>query len=112
MYDVFAAIRAHILRARPIGNGTRYEMAIKMTYKSSLPLLDREFVWSLDRCQCPQLEPHGEYIVMGNVVADTFTRESRLVVGRGSFVRPYTSAEEKRFSKTKLAKLNCDKYKT
>ena len=103
-------VRAYIVGFEYIGNETRYELRIVQSYKNTLALFNQEFVWAPDRCHCPRLKVNGEYIVMGTLVSDSYTRESRLQIDREAFVRKYNQSNHRRVSKLQNTKRICKKF--
>ena len=91
------------------GNNTRYEVRVLDSFKTKFTLLQMEYLWSSGRCHCPRLLQEKEYIVMGNLVADNETRESRLEVNKDNFVRGYNKANAARL-RTLKNKVNCDRF--
>ena len=88
-------------------------MRIAHSYKNTLALFNQEFVWAPDRCHCPRLKVDGEYIVMGTLVSDSITRESRLQIDRDTFVRRFNRSNHRRLTKLQSrppTKLNCKKF--
>nr|KAG5703708.1 hypothetical protein BaRGS_022997 [Batillaria attramentaria] len=48
-----------------VGGETRYDVTIFRSYKSRMKLLDREFLWAPNLCNCPRLRPRKSYVIMG-----------------------------------------------
>lgn len=65
------------------------------SFKNKVPILPREYIWTLDDCQCPKLRVGKEYILMGHSRIVGGKRESKLVIDRNSFVRKYSLKREK-----------------
>ncbi|KAI0235698.1 hypothetical protein LSAT2_013776 [Lamellibrachia satsuma] len=103
-------VRAYIEGFEYFDNETRYEMLIMQSYKNTLTLLNKEFVWAPDRCHCPRLKVNGEYVIMGTLVSDSNTRESRLQIDRSTFVRKYNRNNHRRLAKLQNTKLNCKRF--
>lgn len=87
--SVISVIHGMINAIQWIGNETRYDVTILETYRNSISLLKREFIWSDNICRCPKLRLKFDYIIMG--VADKFhSRELRLMINPSSYVRKYS----------------------
>ena len=61
----------------------------------------REYIWVASRCECPKLKTDKEYVIMGSLVSNAQTRESRLQLARDSFVRVFNKANDARILKLK-----------
>lgn len=87
-----AVIRATVLASETHHHTIRFEFEVVRSYKNKVPMLSREYVWTLDTCRCPKLRIGKEYILMGLASSSAVggRMESRLVVGRDSFVRQYS----------------------
>ncbi|KAG8197663.1 hypothetical protein JTE90_001592 [Oedothorax gibbosus] len=84
-------IRTTLLASETHHGSTRFEFDVIQSFKNSIPMLSREYVWTPDiHCPCPKLRVGKEYIVMGRLGVLGGRRESQLIVDRDSFVRKYT----------------------
>ena len=66
----------------------RYEVLVHQSYKNTVPLLHKEFLWLDNPCNCPRLRTGRSYIVMGRT-AVTKGNEVRFVLGAGTYVKRY-----------------------
>ncbi|KAK8718577.1 hypothetical protein OTU49_014636, partial [Cherax quadricarinatus] len=80
--------RVEVLGSETVGGERRYEVLVHQSYKNTVPLLHKEFLWVTNPCQCPLLRHGRSYLVMG-ITEVTRGREVRLVLTRGSYVRRY-----------------------
>lgn len=110
----FAVFRCRILGKEVINGETRYEVQVLQSYKNTIPVLSREFIW-VDPlfCPCSFLRLGAEYIIMG-VTDHSFRRnEVRLLLGPQSYVRPYNFLNAERVMKIRRNEANiCRPYKT
>ncbi|GFS89646.1 NTR domain-containing protein [Trichonephila clavipes] len=83
-------LRAIVLAIEKQQQGNRFELEVVRSYKNKVPIVSREYVWTLDNCHCPKLRIGKEYIVMGHSRIAGGRRESRLIVDSNSFIRKYS----------------------
>ncbi|GBN17779.1 hypothetical protein AVEN_197621-1 [Araneus ventricosus] len=88
-------LRATVLATEKQQQGSRIELEVLRSFKNKVPILPREYIWTLDNCQCPKLRVGKEYILMGHSRIIGGKRESKLVVDRNSFVRKYSPKRAK-----------------
>ncbi|XP_054715559.1 ADAMTS-like protein 5 [Uloborus diversus] len=98
-------IRAEIIGYEFLQGETRYELEVKQSYKNTLSLLPKEFIWSPDACRCPKLRQGKEYVIMGRIDNGYRKRESRLLVDKSSFVRTYNLKYARRLQKLRKDRL-------
>ncbi|KAG8191418.1 hypothetical protein JTE90_010590 [Oedothorax gibbosus] len=104
-------IRALVTGFEFVHGETRYELDVQQSFKNTLSLLPKEYVWSPDTCRCPKLRPGKEYIVMGRSDNTYRKRESRLLVDRTSFVRTFNPKYVRRLLKLrKEQQKKCRKF--
>ncbi|KAG1669361.1 ADAMTS-like protein 5 [Nymphon striatum] len=82
-------LRVKVIRSSAVGAEARYEVHVIRTYKSSVPILTKEYIWAPTLCKCPNLRPGREHIVMGKVDESLNGRETRLVVYHNNYARRY-----------------------
>ncbi|XP_071524370.1 ADAMTS-like protein 5 isoform X1 [Panulirus ornatus] len=80
--------RVEVMSSLAVGAEHRYEVLVHQSYKNTVPLLHKEFLWVTNACLCPRLRQGHSYLVMG-VTEISRGREVRLVLGRESYVRRY-----------------------
>ncbi|KAG7168896.1 ADAMTS-like protein 5-like [Homarus americanus] len=80
--------RVEVVGSEAVGGERRLEVVVHQSYKNTVPLLHKEFLWITNPCQCPLLRHGRSYLVMG-VTEPTGGREVRLVLTRSSYVRRY-----------------------
>ncbi|XP_054724556.1 ADAMTS-like protein 5 [Uloborus diversus] len=105
-------LRVSVLRKEKEQQSLRYEVQVIQSYKNTIPISPREFLWTLDLCQCPKLRRGKEYILMGNALVTGSHRESRLTMHRHSFVRQYN--QKRAMTLLRLARDRnsvCNKYR-
>ncbi|GIX90364.1 a disintegrin and metalloproteinase with thrombospondin motifs 20 [Caerostris extrusa] len=83
-------LRAIVLASERQQQGSRFELEVLRSFKNNVPILPREYIWTLDNCQCPKLRIGKEYILMGHSSTVSGKRESKLIVDKSSFVRKFT----------------------
>ncbi|CAL1279121.1 unnamed protein product [Larinioides sclopetarius] len=88
-------LRATVLAIEKQQQGSRIELEVLRSFKNKVPILPREYIWTLDSCQCPKLRVGKEYILMGHSRIIGGKRESMLVIDRNSFVRKYSPKRAK-----------------
>ncbi|ROT79811.1 putative ADAMTS-like protein 5-like [Penaeus vannamei] len=81
--------RVEVINSEPVGGERRYEVLVHQSYKNTVPLLHKEFLWVDNNCLCPKMRHGRSYLVMGSTEV-TRGREVRLVLRNGSYVRRYT----------------------
>lgn len=95
----FSVIRAEVIGYEFLHGETRYELEVRQTFKNTLSLLTREYVWSPDTCRCPKLRVGKEYVIMGRIDNNYRKRESRLLVDKTCFVRTFNLKYARRLQK-------------
>ncbi|XP_038078499.1 ADAMTS-like protein 5 isoform X1 [Patiria miniata] len=86
--------------SKAIENGqTRFDTTILQTYKNTVHLGRREYIWVPNVCKCPRLKTGGQYLVTGNRRFDTETGETRLVVDRDNLVSAWKDGYHKKWDK-------------
>ncbi|CAL4063290.1 unnamed protein product, partial [Meganyctiphanes norvegica] len=80
--------RVEVLGSDEVIGERRYEVLVHQSYKNTVPLLHKEFLWLDNPCNCPRLRTGRSYIVMGQT-AITKGNEVRFVLGSGSYVKRY-----------------------
>lgn len=80
--------RVEVINSEAVGGERRYEVLVHQSYKNTVPLLHKEFLWVDNDCLCPKMRHGRSYLVMG-MTQVTSGREVRLVLSRGSYVRRY-----------------------
>lgn len=99
-FSLFSVIRGLVLGYEFVQGETRYELEVKQTFKNTLSLLPREYVWSPDTlCRCPKLRSGKEYVIMGRIDNNYRKRESRLLVDKTCFVRTFSLKYARRLQK-------------
>lgn len=89
-FPFFLAVsRVEVINSEPVGGERRYEVLVHQSYKNTVPLLHKEFLWVDNNCLCPKMRHGRSYLVMGSTEV-TRGREVRLVLRNGSYVRRYT----------------------
>lgn len=90
----FIVFRARILEKRYIGQETRYDVQVKHTYRNHFPIVHREFVWVSNTCDCPLLTEQREYVLMARRHVNYEHTFNRILLQRGSYVRPWSPRED------------------
>ena len=80
-------------------NELSYDVEIISTYKNTMHLSHREFLWVPNRCNCPKLKPGRQYIVTGNKRYFPVLGESKLVVDRHNLVNSWKQKLHDRWDK-------------
>ena len=94
-----SVIRAILLDYIFVGNYTRYEVRVVQAQKHTIPLLTREYLWTPGtKCRCPKLKISKEYLIMGNLVTDKKSRETKLQIDKHNFVRLFNKSNSKRLN--------------
>ncbi|XP_076068960.1 ADAMTS-like protein 5 [Oratosquilla oratoria] len=81
--------RVQVESSEVLGSEHRHVVFIQQSYKNTVPLLHKEFLWVDNACGCPRLRPGRTYLLMGRTDTSRGGREIRLVIGRGSYVRRF-----------------------
>ncbi|KAK7492634.1 hypothetical protein BaRGS_00016113, partial [Batillaria attramentaria] len=81
-----------------VGGETRYDVTIFRSYKSRMKLLDREFLWAPNLCNCPRLRPRKSYVIMG-FMERHLDRELKLIVTPTAYVRRFSPKQHQRMLK-------------
>lgn len=107
-------MRCKVLNYETINGETRYEVQIIQSYKNTLPILNREFIWAEPvNCPCPYLRQGVEYIIMGKTDKSFRRNEVRLLLDRDSYVRIYNSGNAERVMRIRREEFKyCHKYRT
>ena len=81
--------RMEVMNSELVGGSRRLEVLVHQSYKNTVPLLHKEYLWVDNLCLCPQLRPGKTYIIMG-VTEPGRGNEVRLVVDETSYIRQFT----------------------
>lgn len=76
------------------GEETRYDVQIVHTYRNRYRLEHREFLWAPNLCDCPQLEPGKQYIMMVRLHINYEHTLNRILLEEDSYVVPYRPRED------------------
>ncbi|KAM8877231.1 ADAMTS-like protein 5 isoform 1-T1 [Synchiropus picturatus] len=76
------------------GEETRYDVQIIHTYRNRYRLEHREFLWAPNLCDCPQLEPGKQYIMMVRMHINYEHTLNRILLEEDSYVVPYRPRED------------------
>lgn len=90
LFLIATVSRVEVMNSDPVGGERRYEVLVHQSYKNTVPLLHKEFLWVDNDCLCPKMRNGRSYLVMG-LTEVRRGREVRLVLGNGSYVRRYNS---------------------
>lgn len=88
LYVLLTVSQVEVVNSEVVAGELRYEVLVHQSYKNTVPLLHKEFLWIPDPCQCPRLRLGLTYLVMGTT-DNTKGREVRLVLPRHSYVRRF-----------------------
>lgn len=110
-------LRCKVLNYETMNGETRYEVEILQSYKNTIPILSREFIWaeSVPDCPCPTpyLRPGTDYILMGKTDGKFRRNEIRLLLDKDSYVRVYNQVNADRVLRIRRDEAKyCQKYKT
>ena len=81
------------------GDQMSYDVEIISTYKNTMHIGHREYLWVPNRCNCPRLKPGRQYIVTGNQRYFAEIGESRLVVDRDNLVSSWKAGLHNKWDK-------------
>ncbi|KAG9463388.1 hypothetical protein GDO78_021858 [Eleutherodactylus coqui] len=87
-------IRGRISRRKTMGQESRYDVQIKHVYKNKFPLVQREYIWVSNKCDCPMLQEHKEYIMMPSRHVNYERTLNRILLTAHSYVRPWSQHED------------------
>ncbi|XP_033634112.1 ADAMTS-like protein 5 isoform X2 [Asterias rubens] len=88
------------ITSKTIENGqTRFDATILQTYKNTVPLGRREYIWVPNVCKCPSLKTGSQYVITGNRRYDSETGETQLVVDRDNLVSAWKDGYHKKWDK-------------
>ncbi|XP_044139377.1 ADAMTS-like protein 5 [Bufo gargarizans] len=87
-------IRGKILGQKTIGQETRYDIHIKHVYKNKFPLVHREYIWVSNKCDCPKLKDHKEYIMMPSRHVNYEHTLNRILLTINSYVKRWSQHED------------------
>lgn len=113
-------LRCKVLSYEQMNGETRYEVQVVQSYKNTIPILNREFIWAQPAgpdCPCafPYLRTGTDYIIMGKTDRMTTSRrnEVRLMLDADSYVRVYNQVNADRVLRIRRDEAKyCHKYKT
>ncbi|XP_076324998.1 uncharacterized protein LOC143232879 [Tachypleus tridentatus] len=104
-------LRVVVFDSQIVKGENRYDVRIIQSYKNTIAVLPREYLWSLDPCRCPRLRVGREYIVMARSGPGFRRNETRFLLDRSSFVRRYKQQRALRILKLKkLQNKKCKKF--
>ncbi|CAH1797537.1 unnamed protein product [Owenia fusiformis] len=102
-------LMGHVLSTRVINdNETQIDFEVKQSYRNTIHILHREFIWVTNVCNCPKLRAGQDYVIMGKSVIRN--REGRLELESNSYVRKYNQKEGSRLEKMMKKKNYCKKF--
>ena len=112
-----SVLRCKVLNYEQVNGETRYEVQVVQSYKNTIPILNREFIWSTaGDCPCafPYLRTGTDYIIMGKTDHSMSRRnEVRLMLDADSYVRVYNQVNADRVLRIRRDEAKyCHKYKT
>ncbi|KAM3938877.1 ADAMTS-like protein 5 isoform 2-T2 [Leptodactylus fuscus] len=87
-------IRGKVLSQKIIGQETRYDIHIEHVYKSKFPLVQREYIWASNKCDCPKLQDHKEYILMPSRHMNYERTLNRIMLTNNTYVRRWSQHED------------------
>ncbi|XP_013794892.1 ADAMTS-like protein 5 [Limulus polyphemus] len=104
-------LRVVVFDSQIVKGQNRYDVRIIQSYKNTIAVLPREYLWSLDSCRCPRLRVGREYIVMARSGPGFRRNETRFLLDKSSFVRRYKQQRALRILKLKkLQNKKCKKF--
>ncbi|KAG8454574.1 hypothetical protein GDO86_000985 [Hymenochirus boettgeri] len=95
-------IHAKVLKKTLFGHlETRYDIQVKHAYKRKFPIMNHEYIWVSNTCDCPQLLDLQEYVMMASRHANHKYMLSSTRLSSTSFVKPWTPEEELKLQSAK-----------
>ncbi|XP_043961829.1 ADAMTS-like protein 5 isoform X1 [Gambusia affinis] len=76
------------------GEETRYDVQIIHTYRNRFRLEHREFLWVPNLCDCPDLQPGKQYVLMVRRHINYERTLNRILLEEDSYVVPYRPRED------------------
>ncbi|XP_013391286.1 ADAMTS-like protein 5 isoform X2 [Lingula anatina] len=101
-------IRAKVNGGIKSRGAMRYDISVIQTYKTTVPMLPREYVWVPNLCGCPDLRTNEQYIMMGKNAIHG--REVRLELDHRSLVRKF-GRRYAIYMRNVKSKTDCKTYK-
>uniref|UniRef100_A0A3B3UAD8 ADAMTS like 5 n=1 Tax=Poecilia latipinna TaxID=48699 RepID=A0A3B3UAD8_9TELE len=89
-----AVFRGRVLGKLYRGEETRYDVQIIHTYRNRFRLEHREFLWVPNLCDCPDLQPGKQYILMVRRHINYERTLNRILLEEDSYVVPYRPRED------------------
>ncbi|KAF2369141.1 Netrin module non-TIMP type [Trinorchestia longiramus] len=91
----------------------RYEVIIHQSFKNTVPLLHKEFVYVDNfNCSCPKLQPGKMYLIMGKTHSSGTGREVQLFLDSSSYTRRFTTRILQRVLKIRNDEMkHCKKWR-
>ncbi|XP_039627296.1 uncharacterized protein adamtsl5 [Polypterus senegalus] len=86
--------RGKILEKTYRGQETRYDVQVMYTYRNRFPLIQREFIWVPNLCNCPQLEKGLEYFIMARRHVNYEQTLNRILLETNSYVKSFHPRED------------------
>ncbi|XP_028648199.2 ADAMTS-like protein 5 isoform X1 [Erpetoichthys calabaricus] len=86
--------RGKILEKTYRGQETRYDVQVMYTYRNRFPLIQREFIWVPNLCNCPQLEKGLEYLIMARRHVNYEQTLNRILLETNSYVKSFHPRED------------------
>uniref|UniRef100_A0A3B3VKX5 ADAMTS like 5 n=1 Tax=Poecilia latipinna TaxID=48699 RepID=A0A3B3VKX5_9TELE len=86
--------RGRVLGKLYRGEETRYDVQIIHTYRNRFRLEHREFLWVPNLCDCPDLQPGKQYILMVRRHINYERTLNRILLEEDSYVVPYRPRED------------------
>lgn len=89
-----AVFRGRVLGKVYRGEETRYDVQIIHTYRNRFRLEHREFLWVPNLCDCPDLQPGKQYVLMMRRHINYERTLNRILLEEDSYVVPYRPRED------------------
>uniref|UniRef100_A0A3B5L717 ADAMTS like 5 n=1 Tax=Xiphophorus couchianus TaxID=32473 RepID=A0A3B5L717_9TELE len=89
-----AVFRGRVLGKLYRGEETRYDVQIIHTYRNRFRLEHREFLWVPNLCDCPDLQPGKQYVLMLRRHINYERTLNRILLEEDSYVVPYRPRED------------------
>ncbi|XP_032416786.1 ADAMTS-like protein 5 isoform X2 [Xiphophorus hellerii] len=86
--------RGRVLGKLYRGEETRYDVQIIHTYRNRFRLEHREFLWVPNLCDCPDLQPGKQYVLMVRRHINYERTLNRILLEEDSYVVPYRPRED------------------
>ncbi|XP_027870827.1 ADAMTS-like protein 5 isoform X2 [Xiphophorus couchianus] len=86
--------RGRVLGKLYRGEETRYDVQIIHTYRNRFRLEHREFLWVPNLCDCPDLQPGKQYVLMLRRHINYERTLNRILLEEDSYVVPYRPRED------------------